>query len=126
MRDVDERRLRHLPLYVYDWKDGEVSLVQAANRDAANIDVLDAVGGANTEDVSQVNDLAISLYYDPVVNRVVAALQRFDSAGRTNDLLRKALKLPENYEDVIEYPKPLPDTVSEILEGKKAQGDNTE
>ncbi len=31
-----------MPLYLYDWKDGEVSLVQAANKDAANIDVLDA------------------------------------------------------------------------------------
>ena len=56
-----------------------------------------------------------------MVNRVVAALERFDSAGRTNDLLRKVLKLPDNYEDVIEYPRPLPDAVSEILNGNKRQ-----
>jgi hypothetical protein len=108
-----------MALYLYDWKDGEVTLVQASNQDAANMDVLDALGAADTAKIRQVNDLAISLYYDPVVNRVVAALERFDSAGRTNDLLRKALKLPDNYEDVIEYPRPLPDTVSEILDGKK-------
>ena len=115
-----------MPLYLYDLKDGEVSLVQAANKDAANMDVLDALGAADTEDIRQVSDLAISLYYDPVVNRVVAALARFDSTDRTNDLLRKALKLPDNYEDVIEYPRPLPDTVSEILEGKKTLDDSSE
>jgi hypothetical protein len=53
-------------------------------------------------------------------------MERFDSAGRTNDLLRKALKLPDNYEDVIEYPRPLPDTVSEILDGKKRHDDTSE
>jgi hypothetical protein len=55
-----------MALYIYDWKDGEVSLVQAANKDAANMDVLDALGGADTAKIRQVNDLAISLYYDPV------------------------------------------------------------
>jgi hypothetical protein len=115
-----------MPLYAYDWKDGEVSLVQAANKDAANMDVLDALGSAETEDIKLVKDLAISLYYDPVVNRVVAALERFDSAGRTNDVLRKGLNLPDAYEDVIEYPKPLPDTVSEILDGKGREDDNSE
>lgn len=115
-----------MPLYIYDWQDGEVSLVQAANKDAANMDVLDALGAAVTEKIRQVNDLAISLYYDPVVNRVVAALGRFDSTNRTNDLLRKALKLPENYEDAIEFPRPLPDTVSEILEGKKRHKDDSD
>jgi hypothetical protein len=112
-----------MALYIYDWKDGEVTLVQAANRDAANMDVLDALGAAEMDDIKLVKDLAISLYYDPVVNRVVAALERFDSAGRTNDLLRKALNLPDNYEDVIEYPRPLPDTVSEILDGRERQDD---
>jgi hypothetical protein len=115
-----------MPLYVYDWKDGEISLVQAANRDAANMDVLDALGSAETEDIKLVRDLAISLYYDPVVNRVVAALERFDSADRTNDLLRRGLNLPDAYEDVIEYPKPLPDTVPEILDGKSREDDNSE
>jgi hypothetical protein len=115
-----------MALYIYDWKDGEVSLVQAANKDAANMEVLDALGAAETDNIEQVSELAISLYYDPVVNRVVAALERFDSAGRTNDLLRKALRLPDNYEDVIEYPRPLPDTVSEILDGKKRQDDTSE
>jgi hypothetical protein len=115
-----------MPLYVYDWRDGEVSLVQAPNRDVANTDVLDALGSAQTEDIELVRDLAISLYYDPVVNRVVAALERFDSAGRTNDRLRRGLKLPAAYEDVIEYPKPLPDTVSEILDGKGRKDDNSE
>jgi hypothetical protein len=115
-----------MALYLYDWKDGEVTLVQASNKDAANMDVLDALGAADTAEIRQVNDLAISLYYDPVVNRVVAALERFDSAGRTNDLLRKALKLPDNYEDVIEYPRPLPDTVSEILDGSKRQDDTSQ
>jgi hypothetical protein len=115
-----------MPLYVYDWKDGEVSLVQAPNKDAANLDVLDALGSAETEDIKLVKDLAISLYYDPVVNRVVAALERFGSAGRTNDVLRKGLNLPDAYEDVIEYPKPLPDTVSEILDGKGREDDNSE
>jgi hypothetical protein len=115
-----------MTLYIYDWKDGEVSLIQAANKDAANTDVLDALGGADTGKIRQVNDFAISLYYDPVVNRVVAAIERFDSAGRTNDLLRKALKLPDAYEDVIEYPRSLPDTVSEILDGKKGQDDTSE
>ena len=28
---------------------------------------------------------------------------------------------PDNYEDVIEYPRPLPDAVSEILNGNKRQ-----
>jgi len=115
-----------MPLYMYDWKDGEVSLVQAANKDAANMDVLDSLGSTETEEIRQVNDLAISLYYDPVVNRVVAAPDRFDSAGRTNDRLREALKLPHSYEDVIEYPRPLPDSVSEILEGKKRQDESSE
>jgi hypothetical protein len=115
-----------MALYIYDWKDGEVSLVQAANKDAANMDILDALGGADTEKIRQVNDLAISLYYDPVVNRIVAAIERFDSAGRTNERLRKALKLPDNYEDVIEYPRPLPDTVSEILDGNRRQDDTSE
>ncbi len=115
-----------MPLYIYDWEDGEISLVQAANKDVANMDVLDAVGAADTDHIEQVNDLAISLYYDPVVNRVVAALERFDSAGRTNDVLRKALKLPEDYNDVIEYPRPLPDTVSEILDGKKRRDDSSD
>lgn len=115
-----------MPLYAYDWKDGEVSLVQAANKDAANMDVLDALGSAETEDIKLVKDLAISLYYDPVVNRIVAALERFDSAGRTNDVLRKGLNLPDAYEDVIEYPKPLPDTVSEILDGRGKEDDNSE
>ena len=73
-----------MPLYIYDWKDGEISLIQAANKDVANMNVLDAVGAADTGHIEQVNNLAISLYYDPVVNRVVAALERFDSAGRTN------------------------------------------
>jgi hypothetical protein len=112
-----------MPLYAYDWKDGEVSLIQAANKDAANRDVLDALGAADSEDIREVRDLAISLYYDPVVNRVVAALQRFDSADRTNDVLRKTLRLPENYQEAIDYPKPLPDTVSEILDGKTTQAD---
>ncbi len=57
------------------------------------------------EQIRPLNDLAISLYYDPAVNRVIAALERFDSAGRTNELLRSALKLPDNYEDVSEYPE---------------------
>ena len=92
-----------MPLYAYDWKDGEVSLVRAPNKDAANLDVLDALGLAETGDIKLVKDLAISLYYDPVVNRVVAALERFDSAGRKNDLLRNALNLPDTYWDVIEY-----------------------
>ena len=115
-----------MPLYAYDWKDGEVSLVQAANKDVANMDVLDALGSVETEGIKLVKDLAISLYYDPVVNRIVAALERFDSAGRTNDVLRKGLNLPASYEDVIEYPKPLPDTVSEILDGKGREDDNSE
>jgi hypothetical protein len=115
-----------MPLYAYDWKDGEISLVQAANKDAANMDVLDALGSAIPEQIRQLNDLAISLYYDPVVNRVVAALNRFDSADRSNDFLRKALKLPDNYEDAIEFPRPLPDTVSEILEGKKRHKDDSD
>jgi hypothetical protein len=115
-----------MPLYMYDWQDGEVSLVQAPSKDAANMDVLDALGSATTEKIRQINDLAISLYYDPVVNRVVAALGRFDSTDRNNDLLRKALKLPDGYEDVIEYPTPLPDTVSEILDGKKRRGEESD
>jgi hypothetical protein len=115
-----------MPLYMYDWQDGEVSLVQASNKDAANMDVLDALGSATTEKIRQINDLAISLYYDPVVNRVVAALDRFDSTDRSNDLLRKALKLPDGYEDVIEYPRPLPDTVSEILDGKRKRDETSE
>ena len=48
------------------------------------------------------------------------------SASCTNDFLRRALRLPDNYEDVIEYPKPLPDTVSEILEGTKRRDDSSE
>jgi hypothetical protein len=114
-----------MPLYLYDWEDGEVTLVQAPNKEAANMDVLDALGAADTQKLRQINDLAISLYYDPVVNRVVAALDRFDSARRTNDLSRKALNLPGSYEDTIEYPKPLPDTVSEILEGRKVPEDSS-
>ena len=50
-----------MPLYFYDWQDGEISLVQAANKDAANMDVLDALGPADTEHIRQLNDLAISL-----------------------------------------------------------------
>ena len=115
-----------MPLYFYDWQDGEISLVQAANKDAANMDVLDALGPADTEHIRQLNDLAVSLYYDPVVNRVVAALERFEDADRTNDVVRKALKLPDDYGDTIEYPKPLPDTASEILDGKKRRDDSSE
>ena len=40
---------------------GEISLVQAASHDEANVDVLDAVGAADTEHIGLVNDLAISL-----------------------------------------------------------------
>jgi hypothetical protein len=47
-----------MPLYFYDWQDGEVSLVQAANKDAANKDVLDALGPADPEHIRQVRDLA--------------------------------------------------------------------
>ena len=90
------------------------------------MDVLDALGPADTEHIRQLNDLAVSLYYDPVVNRVVAALERFEDADRTNDVVRKALKLPDDYEDTIEYPKPLPDTASEILDGKKRPDDSSE
>jgi hypothetical protein len=61
---------------------------------------------------------------DRSVTHVPGRSERFDSAGRTNELLREALKLPDNYEDVIEYPRPLPDTVSEILDGKKRQDDS--
>ena len=83
-----------MPLYVYDWRDGEMSLVQAPHKDAANMYVLDALGPADTADIKLVKDLAISLYYDPVDNRVVATIERFGSAGRTNDLLRNGLNLP--------------------------------
>jgi len=48
-----------MPLYFYDWQDGEISLVQAANKDAANMDVLDALGPADTEHIRQLNDFAI-------------------------------------------------------------------
>ena len=99
-----------MPLYLCDWQDGEISLVQAANKDAANIDVLDALGSADPQHISQLDDLAISLYYDPAINRVVATLERFEDAGRTNDALRKALKLPDDYEDIIGFPAPLADT----------------
>jgi hypothetical protein len=61
-----------------------------------------------------------------MVSRVVAALERFEDADRTNDVLRKALKLPDDYEDVIGYPGPLPDTVSEILDGKKRPDGSSE
>ena len=115
-----------MPLYVYDWKDGEVSLVQAPDKDAANLDVLDALGSADTADIKLVKDLATSLYFDPVVSRVVAAVERFESAGRTNGLLRNALNLPDTYEGVIAYPKPSPDTASEILDGKGSEDDNCE
>jgi hypothetical protein len=57
-----------------------------------------------------VDDLAISLYYDPAINRVVAALDRYEDADRTNDTLRRALKLPDDYEDIIGFPAPLADT----------------
>jgi len=83
-----------MPLYFDDWQNGEISLVQAANKDAANMDVLDALGPADTEHIRQLNDFAISLYYNPVVNRGLAALERFEDADRTNDVVRKALKLP--------------------------------
>ena len=108
-----------MPLYLCDWQDGEISLVQAANKDAANIDVLDALGSADPQHISQLDDLAISLYYDPAINRVVAALERFEDADRTNDTLRKALKLPDDYEDVIGFPEPLADTVSDSLNSKR-------
>jgi hypothetical protein len=108
-----------MPLYLCDWQDGEVSLVQAANKNAANMDVLDALGSADPQHVWQVDDLAISLYYDPAINRVVAALERFEDADRTNDTLRKALNLPDDYEDVIGFPEPLADTVSDSLNSKR-------
>ena len=107
-----------MPLYLCDWQDGEVSLVQAANKNAANMDVLDALGSADPQHIRQLDDLAISLYYDPAINRVVAALDRFEDADRTNDTLRKALKLPDAYEDVIGFPEPLPDTVSDSLNSR--------
>ena len=99
-----------MPLSLCDWQDGEISLVQAANKDAANIDVLDALGSADPQHIRQVDDLAISLYYDPAINRVVAALDRYEDADRTNDTLRRALNLPDDYEDIIGVPTPLADT----------------
>jgi hypothetical protein len=101
---------QQMPLYLCDWQDGEISLVQAANKDAANIDVLDALGSADPQHIRQVDDLAISLYYDPAINRVVAALDRYEDADRTNDTLRRALNLPDDYEDIIGFPAPLADT----------------
>jgi hypothetical protein len=95
---------------MYDWQDGEVSIVQAANRDVANIDLLDSLGSADPDGIRQVNDLAISLYYDPVLKRVVAALERFEDADRDNVRLRKALNLPDDYEDVIGFPGPMPNS----------------
>ena len=56
----------------------------------------------------------------------MAALERFEDADRTNDVVRKALKLPDDYEDAIEYPKALPDTASEILDRKKRPDDSSE
>ena len=73
-------RRQQMPLYLCDWKDGEISLVQAANKHAANMDVLDAIGSADPQHIRQVDDLAISLYYDPAVNRIVAALDRYEDA----------------------------------------------
>ena len=67
-----------MPLYLCDWQDGEISLVQAANKDAAKIDALDALGSADPQHIWPVDDLAISLYYDPAINRIVAALDRFE------------------------------------------------
>jgi hypothetical protein len=111
-----------MPLYLCDWQDGEISLVQAANKDAANIDVLDALGSADPQHIWPVDDLAISLYYDPAINRIVAALDRFEDADRTNDTLRKALKLPDDYEDIIGFPGPLSDALSESLNGTAPDG----
>ena len=111
-----------MPLYLCDWRDGEISLVQAANKDAANIDVLDALGSADPQHIWPVDDLAISLYYDPAINRVVAALDRYEDADRTNDTLRRALKLPDDYEDIIGFPGPLADTLSESLNGTGPDG----
>jgi hypothetical protein len=81
------------------------------------MDVLDALGSADPQHIRQVDDLAISLYYDPAINRVVAALDRYEDADRTNDVLRQALKLPDDYEDIIGFPSPLADTFSECLNG---------
>jgi hypothetical protein len=36
--------------------------------------------------------------------------------------LRKALKLPDDYEDIIGFPSPLADTLSEELDGKGPDG----
>jgi hypothetical protein len=111
-----------MPLYLCDWRDGEISLVQAANKHTANMDVLDALGSADPQHIRQVDDLAISLYFDPAIHRVVVALDRYDDADRTNDSLRKALKLPDDYEDIIGFPAPLADTLSESLNGKRPDG----
>ena len=111
-----------MPLYLCDWQDGEISLVQAANKEAANVEVLDALGSADPQHIRQVDDLAISLYYDRAINRVVAALDRYEDADRTNDTLRKALRLPDDYEDIIGFPGPLADMLSEGPNGKAPDG----
>ena len=90
------------------------------------MDVLDALGSADPQHIRQLDDLAISLYYDPAINRVVAAIERFDDADRTNDILRKALKLPDDYEDVIGFPEPLRDMVSDSLNSNRPDNSSDE
>ena len=43
-------------------------------------------------------------------------------SDQTNDTLRKALKLPDDYEDIIGFPGPLSDALSESLNGTAPDG----